>query len=336
METLRSWRFWLGITLSLVCLWLALRAVPFGDFMSVLQKANYLWLVPAVLIQFLAVWGRAVRWSALLDKKGIVKTAFWAQSIGFLFTNVFPLRMGEVARVVVMSERTGIPVFQVAATAIVERVLDVTVVVIGLILVLPWMHVPELVVRAGTTFGVLVLIALVILWLVVKFRQFSDRLLRSILSHIKFLPTETLLARWTELVDGLAPLTHLRTGGGAVLWTVISWIFSMGIYLCVMQAYQPNATLIEAIFMVVALALAITVPSSPGFIGVFQYVGQQALVLPFGGKYDTSTALAITMGAYIIYYLITTGLGVIGLWQVGQSFANLGRMITSRQKEQKA
>jgi uncharacterized membrane protein YbhN (UPF0104 family) len=214
---------------------------------------------------------------------------------------------------------------------VVERVLDVSIVVIGLLVVLPFMKVPALVIDAGTTFGVLILVALIGLWIVVKFRDFSDRILQAILARLKFLPAQAVMARWHELVDGLAPLTRFKSGTRVVFWTIVSWFFSWGIYWFVMRAYQPDNTVVEALFMVVALALAITVPSSPGFIGVFQYVGQQALVLPFGGKYNPSNALAITLVAYLVYYLFTSGLGVAGLWQVGQSFTNLGKLITARQ-----
>ena len=69
--------------------------------------------------------------------------------------------------------------------------------------------------------------------------------------------------------------------------------------------------------MVVALSLAVSVPSSPGFVGVFQLVGKQALVLPFGAKYDMATALAITLGLHVVYYLVTTILGLIGLMKLG-------------------
>ncbi len=100
-------------------------------------------------------------------------------------------------------------------------------------------------------------------------------------------------------------------------------------YWCVLRAFQPLARPVEAAFVVAALSLAITVPSSPGFIGVFQWVGQQALVLPFGAKYDLASALAITLTAHLVYYLLTTALGVIGLWRFGQSFAQLGRVISS-------
>jgi uncharacterized membrane protein YbhN (UPF0104 family) len=94
-----------------------------------------------------------------------------------------------------------------------------------------------------------------------------------------------------------------------------------------LHAFQLEATWIEAGFMVVSLSLALTVPSSPGFIGVFQYVGQQALVVPFGSKFDAGTALAATLTAHLVYYLITTALGIVGLWRFGGSLSGLGRRI---------
>jgi uncharacterized protein (TIRG00374 family) len=333
MKTLKSPQFWIGIAISVLCLWLALRKVQFQTFSDALQNANFVWIFAAVLIQFLAVVTRAMRWSTLLGKPGLFTKAFWSHSVGFLFTNVFPFRMGEPARIIVMSERSGIPVMEVTATAMIERVLDVAIVVLMLMLVLPFMQVPPLVISAAKTFSIIVLVALVALWVVVRFRDWSNRLIEKVLGRFKFLPRETLMARWNELVDGLELLTHWKTGANAVLWTVLSWAASAGIYYCALKAFVPESGWIEAVFMVVSIALAITVPSSPGFIGVYQYVGQQALVLPFGAKYDMGSALAITLAAYLVYYVITTLLGLVGLYQAGQSFSHLWQMVSAKREK---
>src|SRR5438105_3882526 len=152
MKTLRNWRVWLGIGISAVCLWLALRAVNFPELGNMLAKANYIWLIPAFLAQFIAIVVRSQRWVVLLGNKVRLSDAFWAQCVGFLFTNTLPLRMGEPARVVVLSGRSGLPVVQIAATAIIERLLDVSTIVVAMILVLPFMQVPAFVVQAGITF----------------------------------------------------------------------------------------------------------------------------------------------------------------------------------------
>ena len=330
MNLLKNWRFWLGCTISLLCLWLAFRKVPLGELFHAVAGANLLFLLAAFTLQFLAVLSRAPRWLVLLDKKSGLANSFWAQSVGFLFTNVFPLRLGEPARVLVMSDRCRLPVMQVAASAIVERLLDVAANVLILILVLPWMQVPPLMKRAGIVSGVLVLTGLGILLLVVRSGRHSERLLQSVCAHLPLLPAEKIIARWRELVVGFLPWTRWRTALRASAWSLVTWGLSLSVFWSVLRAFQPDARVVEAAFMMVALAFALTVPSSPGFVGVFQLVGQQALVLPFGAKYDAAGALAITLTAHLVYYLLTTTLGVVGLWHLGESFVNIGRIVLAR------
>jgi uncharacterized protein (TIRG00374 family) len=238
--------------------------------------------------------------------------------------------MGEPARVVIMSRRCRLPFMQVAASAVVERVLDVATIVLALILVLPWMEVPALVKRSGITLGFVSLTGIMILLLAVRFRSKSERLLEYVCKRSRVLPTEAVVARWRELMIGFTPLTRSQVALQSVFWSLATWFFSIAMYWCVLRAFQSNGSVVEAVFIVVALSFAVTVPSSPGFLGVFQLVGQQALVLPFGTKYSTTNAMAIIMSAYLIYYSLTTILGIFGLWQLGESFANVGEGMRSR------
>lgn len=321
----RSGRFWLGISVSLVCLWLAARNVSFVDFTVSLASARYLWLLPAVVSGVLGVVARAWRWVVLLDKRGRLLDSFWAQGVGYLFTNIFPLRLGEPARVIAMSGRCRLPLMRVAASAIVERLFDVATNVLLLIVLLPWLHVPPLVSRTGAFLGVLSVAGVGVLLLLVRFDDYTERLLKSVSARLPLLPLEKITARWKELITGFVPLTHWRVALQVLVWSLITWALSIAVFWSVLRAFQPDGRVVEAAFMMVTLSFAVAVPSSPGFVGVFQLAGQQALVLPFGPKYDAATALAITLTAHLVYYLPTTLLGLIGLWQLGESFLNLGR-----------
>jgi len=327
MRTLRSWRFWLGMAISGLCLWLALKDVPLQVLKGALARADFRSLAPAVALQLLAVLARAFRWQAILERRGILRATFWGHSLGFLFTNLLPFRAGDPARALVVAERTGIPFLQVGGSVLVERVIDVATVLLALVLLLPWMQVPPLVRQAGMLFALVVVLALGGLSLMVRFRAAATDWLGRLLGRLPRLPGEKLLRWLNQLLDGFAPLTSPAAALRVALWSVLSWALSIGIYWCVLHAFQSEATWVEAGFMVVSLSLALTVPSSPGFIGIFQYVGQQALVLPFGGKYDSGTALAATLSAHLVYYLITTALGVAALWRFGESLSGLGRRI---------
>ena len=328
MALFRRGRFWFGIGVSALCLWLAVRHLPWTALRDAMRHAHYAWLVPAALFQIWAVIARAQRWVVLLGQEARLVDAFWAQGVGYLFTNVLPLRMGEPARVLVMAQRCGLPVVQVATTAVVERLLDTASIVLALLAVLPWMQVPPLVRRVGMACGIALLLAFVLVLCAVRFHHTSARLWRALGARLPGLPMEAMVARWHEVVRGLAPLTHWQTAVPACGWSLGCWLLSIAMYWSVIRALQADGSFLEATFLVVALAFAVAVPSSPGFIGIFQLAGQQALVLPFGAKYDASQALAITVTAHLTYYLLTTGLGMLGLWQLGESFGHLGRALT--------
>jgi hypothetical protein len=310
-------------------LWLAFRKVPMAELGSALAGGEYAWLVPLAGLELVAFVGRAVRWQALLAVPGILGDAFWAQSVGFIFTNLLPFRLGEAVRIVVLGRRARLPLLRVAASAGAERVLDVVAVLVMLFFVLPAMAVPTAVIQAGGVFALIVLAALLGTALVLVFRRQTDRILTRLEERRPGALIRAALPRWHELVDGLAPLSRPKVVVQSALLSASIWGLYVLAYWCVLRAFRSDASVVEAAFMVIALSLAISLPSSPGFIGVFQFAGQQALVLPFGGKYDPATALAATLAAYLVWYVLTTFLGALGMWQTGETFADISRLLTA-------
>jgi len=297
--------------------------VPFPDLLSALSCARGMWLLIGVITILFAVIVRAQLWAALLGNGVRLSDSFWAESIGYLFTNVLPLRMGDPARVFVMSKRSSLPVVHVATSAAIERLLDVLTILAVLVAIFPFMHVPYQVKKAGIVFGLAVLLMLVALIFLVKLNGRGERVLKSICRFVPIIPVERVLKIWQELAEGAAALSSARIAVRVLVLSLLTWALSVGTYWCFLRSFQPDATLTEAAFMLVAVCLAITLPSSPGFIGIFQWVGQQALVLPFNGKYDHATALAVTLTLHLLTYILTSLLGVIGLSRFGLSFVRL-------------
>ena len=328
---LKNWiNISIGLAFTIICIWLVFRKVQFGELTKVISGGNYYWLIPAVIAQLIAILTRSQRWVILLNRKSKLEASIWSQGIGYLFTNLFPLRLGEVARVLVMSERCRMPVVQVAGTAVVERLLDVGTMIFALLMVLPWMQVPNVIVHSGEIFGGLVILGILLIVLLAKFKEFSFVLIDKVCTRFRFLPKPMIVARWGELIEGLTPLLRGSVGWNVVAFSMLTWLATSIVYFCSIRVFQPAGLFLEAVFMMVSLSLAVAVPSSPGFIGVFQFVGQQALVIPFGVKYSPSKALAITLIAYLVYYILSTFIGIIGMWRLGQSFSGLRQLVTRR------
>jgi glycosyltransferase 2 family protein len=63
---LKRWQFWLGVAISVVLIGWALRGFKLADAWEAVQHANYLWIIPGVVVYFGAVWARTWRWHYLL------------------------------------------------------------------------------------------------------------------------------------------------------------------------------------------------------------------------------------------------------------------------------
>ena len=81
-------------------------------------------------------------------------------------------------------------------------------------------------------------------------------------------------------------------------------------------AYALDLTLAlsEALLLVAALALASAVPSTPGYIGIYQFVAVTVLA-PF--DFSQSEALAYIIAFQALAYSVVSVWGFLGLWQLG-------------------
>jgi uncharacterized membrane protein YbhN (UPF0104 family) len=312
-------RIGLGLAVSALCLWLALRQVPLYELFDTLAQVNYRWLLPSVIGNILVFVPRGYRWRALLANRGTASEYFWAQAIGALLTNVFPLRAGEAGRVVIISRRIGLPLVHVGASLVLERAADL-IVVLGLLAALllimdvPWAIAATAVVLAGAT--------ALALWLVAMMILFGRRLTPVAQMLAKRLPERAGVlgfAAWINVLDALEPMRNARVVAQVAAWTAMIWIVLIVTLWTTIEAVVPGARLIEATFALAAIAVGISLPSSPGFIGVFQFVGQQALVTPFPDRFTPSSALTVALLFHLVAYVISMALGAIGLARLGLS-----------------
>jgi uncharacterized protein (TIRG00374 family) len=123
---MKKWQFWLGVLISIVFIWLALRGLRLEEFWDSVKQANYFWLLPGIAVYFVGVWVRAWRWHYLLGpiKKIPTRAMFPITAIGYMGNNIYPARAGEVLRAVILKRKEGVSVSASLATIIVERIFD--------------------------------------------------------------------------------------------------------------------------------------------------------------------------------------------------------------------
>jgi uncharacterized membrane protein YbhN (UPF0104 family) len=125
------------------------------------------------------------------------------------------------------------------------------------------------------------------------------------------------------VLTALGPVGGVRVLLQVAGWSAAIWGLGIATVWAGIEAVVPGARLIEAAFALTAISIGISLPSSPGFIGVFQLVGQQALVGPFPDRFDDASALAIVVLFHAVYYVLTCALGAVGLARLGLSLRSV-------------
>jgi uncharacterized membrane protein YbhN (UPF0104 family) len=313
----------LGLIVSAVCLWLAVQQAPISELGEVLGQAQYQWLGLAVILNVFTLWARGCRWRVLLTNQGTRQEYFWAQCIGSMLTNIFPLRAGEAGRVVIISRRVGLPLVQVGASLIVERALDMAVLLSLLAVLLLVMDVPWGVAATGLALGAAVAVAWVGVVVLLVFRRQATILVELVAVRLPDRLAKLVRLVWTGVLTALEPLRSIRVVARVIGWSLLIWAAGIGTFWVAIEAVVPGGSLLEASFALTAVAFGVALPSSPGFIGVFQFIAQQALVTPFPHRYTAASALAIALLNHAAFYIPNTLLGLVGLARLGLSLRSV-------------
>lgn len=316
-------RIALGLVVSAVCLWLAIGLAPMDELLAALTNANYIWLVPVFFGNVISLVVRGIRWRVLLGNRGSIAEYSWAQAIGCLLTNVFPLRAGEAGRVVIVSRRVGLPLVHVGASLVLERAADLTFVLGMLASLLLLMDVPGPIAATGLVLFAALVVALIGVTVLTVFGDRLRPLANAVASRLPVRFGSLALKVWDHGLAALEPIRDVRVLLQVAGWSAVIWIMGIGIFWAAIEAVVPGARLTEAAFALTAISVGISLPSSPGFIGVFQLVGQQALVTPFPDRFNPASALAVVVLFHAVYYVTTTALGAVGLARLGLSLRSV-------------
>lgn len=331
---LLDWRALVGIAISVALLWWAFKDQDFSKIIAELRLADPLWFVLAVAAATGVFWPRAWRWKTLLEPvaPGIpFRSRFAATCIGFMGNNLLPARIGEFARVFALSRMERVPIVSGLGSLVVERLFD-AVFVIGLLfvaLLLP--GVPALSNASGPnltgiahTLAVLVGIAFVIGALLVLYPQRSVAFFEKTVARL--LPKSfrrPLVDALEAFLSGLAILRSPRLLITATVQSGILWLFNaVGFYLG-FRAFGIDVNFAGALLLQSVIALAVSVPSGPGFFGLFE--GGALLVLHQLYHIETERVLAFAIGFHLGGFVPVTLMGLFYAWRLGISLKEVGK-----------
>jgi len=262
-------------------LYLAMRGVHFGETWEVLRTMEGVYLVLALVLVLISPVVRALRWRELFEEDvpnlvPLIGAIVTGQTLNF----TIPFRSGEVARILMVGGRK----LQTAGTIAVEKALDAACFA-GLCVMLPlmwampeWLEGPRLSVLGMAGVYLVAVVGLSII------PRFNPRMFK---------------------ITQVPPLRKMPILLGSSLYLWVGSILTNYLVLC---ALQIQATFLAAIVLLVILQAGVAVPSSPGKVGVFQYLAVLGLAL-FGVA--KSSALAFGLILHLLVFVPTAVMALI-------------------------
>jgi len=328
-----GWRNVLGILLSIVFLAWALHKVDFALVIAHLRHSNLVLWGAATVAGTCIFPLRARRWRPILAPVAphLPLGSLWrATAIGMMVNNVVPARAGELARAYTLTRETPRVSFSAAfASLAVDRVFDAFVVlvlmlsamidpafpaheIIGGQRVTSWMF------TGGAVLGLAVLALYLIVFFPLRMIAIYEAFARRVAPRFEQRGRDTLAA----FASGLGVLRHPARFLEVLAWAVAHWLLNAFAFWLGFRAVGIGAPFSAALMLQGLIAIGVAVPSAPGFVGVFEYIGQQGLGL-YG--VDAARATSWAIGFHVLTYIPITLIGIYYFARLGLHFRDLER-----------
>ena len=300
-----DWKVVAGVLISIGFIFYAVAHVDFIQVRNTFAGASYFWTIPMIATVIISMWIRAVRWRMLLLPLKELKlgTLYSSVMIGFMANNLLPARIGEVVRAVSLSQKHNLSRASVFATVVAERAFDSLGLLIVFLITLIFVNYPAHLRQAGVAILFISVLALVFLFLLKTKTDAAVRFICGpigIFSIVMSARAETLLRKFSV---GLTMLTDPRLIICVLLYSILLWAFSGISGYLIFLAFDLKPQLWAAFIVLFVTALAVSLPSSPGYIGTFH----GACIIAFNlinslGMFDHGVSKSVALSYSIILW----------------------------------
>ncbi len=285
----------LGFALSALIIIGIARAIDPDRLALAFRHVGWIWIGAALCLTLLTYAVRAQRWLILLQPLVFrLAAVFRALLTGQLLNHLLPIRIGDVARALLLGREPGASFTRVLGSVLIEKAWDWLALCV-LVLIVTWVvPLPAWFLAPARSIGLLA--ALIVLGFSViavipahVIARGLDRLDRA-LSRLPQRWHAFLLRNTQRLVDSLAVLRRRETVVGAALWTALTWGLSVVINYTVLRALGIDSWIAAGAWLAV-LMIGVALPPSIAALGIFE--GLSILTL---GLYSIPVETALACG----------------------------------------
>jgi len=318
----------LGFGISLAALFILIWLVDLRQVLISLQGIKLSIVIPVLALLVISLLTRAAAWRVILKEKISVWKSFLIINSGYFVNTIFPFRIGEITRAFLLKP-SGFTFWEDIPTILLERLFDFSFALSFFFIGLPFAFgFSQGISYAYLIAGGIPAVILAMYLMVINQQKVINWINSTTL--IKSKTKKRLLDVVKPLLSSLGILTDPLSLVKAFAWMLISWSIALFYQYLLLRAFVPDGQLIWAAFSLGALALGVSIPSSPGNIGLYE--ASITLALSAFGV-DQSVAFAYALTSHVLSLLVTTLLGSFGLVREGFALRDIWQFSKQQKKE---
>ncbi len=324
-----NWGAVIGVIVSGVFLYVAIQGLHLRKVWEAFRQAQYIWIVPSVILYLLALMARTARWQALLsaEKKIRFRDLLPTMAMGRGANNIYPFRTGEIVRVLLLRERNDVSGAAGLASILVERVFDGLTMILFLILAALIGGIPAYLRYVFWTATGVFGTALVSIYALVLWPTLFQKLAEWFIDHLVPRSFRSRLRDIAErFIYGFASVRSALTLTLVLFFSISVWSAETFSYWLMMHAFgfDASVTFHQLLLMSSAANLGTALPSGPGNIGTFD--APAILVLTWVGVPE-NTAISYQTLLHAVLWNTETLYGLWFMWRGGIKKVDLDRTL---------
>ncbi|WP_247869516.1 lysylphosphatidylglycerol synthase transmembrane domain-containing protein [Herbaspirillum sp. ST 5-3] len=302
MTVKKTIRLALGMLLAGLFVWLVFRQISLEEVKKAFKNAN-LFLVMAALGAFFVGYScRIARWRLMLEQDN--PRLRWSDCAGPLMAsvaanNILPFRAGDLLRAFGFNQRLNISAATSVTTLFVERLLDLLMVatLLGAVVTCFGMDSSRFI-GVG---GVALLAGAAVILFVLLFPTFFVSPAMAMAKVMVRIAPNAGHKIFDQVNKAFAALQYMAGGATMaklVLWSLLAWIAEGGVFWFAALALPAVLSPIAAWLALPVGTLATVIPSTPGYVGTFDFFTVSAMTA-LGNSVAAATGYALLVHALL-------------------------------------
>jgi uncharacterized protein (TIRG00374 family) len=320
-KTKKNLSLLIGLIVSIVLIWFLFKNIEFSKLVEALKDANYLWLIPNIILIVITMYLRAFRWRYMLEPIKHVQFSklMAATCVGFMANNILPARLGEFVRAYSLSTQDKeISKSASLATIFVERmVFDLFALLMIFVFIITYssklrqqlelnIYFSENMLYGAKLAVVVAILGLITTLILAHKPEQSGHLITKYLFFFPERIKQFIKSIIDRFAQGLQFLISIKSVVYVALYTFLIWIIMGLSNYFVFLAFGFDVSVDASFVLLVVVSILIMAPSTPGFLGVYHYGVVISLGI-YGITDEKARACALVLHA--AQYMIITLMG---------------------------